>query len=104
MQHKKHYKSNELRVKEYSPTEKKLSQLKVYPNPADDFISIEIPYFDSEYLDIIIYNELGKEVYNKGGFLTGSIQSINISNLTTGIYIVKVGKGKDWKSVKFIRK
>lgn len=98
------YKSNEFKIEEYDKAKKKNFKLEVFPNPAEDVINVELPYFVDDYLEIKIYNSMGKMVYSKSGFSTGTTYEINISDLPSGIYIVKAGKFNTWKSAKFIRK
>lgn len=63
----------------------KLSDLKVYPNPVKDRINLAAT---KEIKDLIIYNLLGQEVMRKAVNSTNS--SVDISNLKTGTYILKV--------------
>lgn len=57
--------------------------LKMFPNPAKDNISIQTP--NNEVKKVVIYNVLGREVLN-----TTTIQNVSISNLISGVYIVKI--------------
>ncbi len=67
----------------------KQNELKIYPNPATDIIHIEIPSFShGSRLKYIIYNVVGG--LEKEGYLIKTKSSINISNLSTGNYMVKI--------------
>ena len=62
--------------------------LKIYPNPAKDFITVEIDDYNSQ-VQVEVLNLLGQVV------LTQSIDSelsnrINTSNLDAAVYLVKV--------------
>lgn len=61
--------------------------LKVYPNPANETLFINRSTSNTETLGI--YNALGELVINKE--LNQTNESINIANLSPGIYIVKSG-------------
>lgn len=58
--------------------------LKVYPNPARDFITLEGV---DEASDIFIFNSLGIEMLHQK---TGASRHINIQHLPKGLYLVKV--------------
>jgi beta-glucosidase len=63
------------------------SSVSIYPNPANDFITVRSDYFGS----IEIFNALGKlELITT---LKDYQQNINISNLKTGIYLLKITSG-----------
>jgi hypothetical protein len=64
--------------------------LSVYPNPSDGIIHLKFKGIERARTQIEIYNSLGDKVYsnviNKSGNFT---EEINISNLPTGVYIIK---------------
>jgi len=67
----------------------------IYPNPTRDFINIDLKNnFKSK---VQIFNVFGKEVFNKQ-FIQNFI-SIDISNFTKGIYILKINN----KTTKLIK-
>ena len=59
--------------------------MSVYPNPATDQIGITL----SQNADIVIYNIMGQNVMTVEGH--AGANTINISNLTSGIYFVNAG-------------
>jgi hypothetical protein len=59
------------------------SQLKVYPNPAADILTIECPF---EVQSIALYDLSGQVVIMK----SGSLKNIIVSSINKGIYILKV--------------
>ena len=61
------------------------NDIKIYPNPTDDFINIENPS-DSEY-SIGIYNDKGQKLISKSSF---GISNINVSDLPCGLYIITI--------------
>lgn len=60
----------------------------VYPNPASNFISIQLPNL-SEYSEIQIQNILGKTVL-KQTIINTNTAEINIENIPAGQYFVKI--------------
>jgi len=65
----------------------------VYPNPASDIINIRV----EANTNIIIYNQLGAEVY-RSKLLAGKT-SIDISNFSKGVYFI----GADYCGTRFVR-
>lgn len=64
-------------------------QLYIYPNPANDVIYI------SHNINFVIVDMAGKVVQNSNGSTT-----IDISNLTEGVYILKAENGTQFKFIK----
>lgn len=64
-----------------------LTNFKLYPNPAKNIVNIET---DSTFEQAILYNFFGKEI------MRTNLKVIDISNLSSGIYIIKI-KSKDEK-------
>ena len=61
------------------------TQMTVYPNPATDQLGITL----SRNSDIVIYNIMGQVVMTAEGHIGGN--TLDISNLTSGIYFVNAG-------------
>jgi hypothetical protein len=62
------------------------AQLKLYPNPAGDFIHIQIPNSGALVDEIAVYDLTGRLVLLKSGSVP---QRIDISNLPAGLYLVQ---------------
>ena len=62
--------------------------LKVYPNPATDFIKIEIPLVDTGRVNLELYNSSGVKVLEKQLGYQPVLQ-INVSNIPSGNYYLK---------------
>lgn len=74
------------------------STLKIYPNPTNDYISIEIPNNNST-IEIINYNgQLVKRIMAKN-----QITEINISSFKSGIYLIKISDDKGVLTKKIIK-
>jgi len=68
--------------------------LLIYPNPADDYITIELDSYDYEDARITIINQLGQIVVSHTTS-TFSTTNINVGNYPTGLYQVSVATEKD---------
>lgn len=71
-------------------------ELKAYPNAVTDFLNIKTSV--SEKLDITIYNTLGKLVDRTNG------TRVDMSDLSSGLYIVNVRAGAKVASLKIFKK
>jgi len=58
----------------------------VYPNPANDFINITSQTSGDK--NVVVYNVLGKQVINT----TINTERLDISNLNSGVYIIKISQ------------
>lgn len=74
-----------------------VEMIKIYPNPAQDFIKIEL--LDEVNLDGLSYeivNTLGQNMMNKTDLLN-KVNSIDVSNVEKGTYVIKVYNDKGIK-------
>jgi hypothetical protein len=76
-----------------------IAGLKVYPNPVSNGV-LHIESNLNTERTISLYNVLGKEVLNT----TTSNNTINIANLNSGIYIVKITEGGKTATKKLVVK
>jgi Secretion system C-terminal sorting domain/Pregnancy-associated plasma protein-A len=75
---------------------------KVYPNPVQNMATIEyIPAAQFGAKHISIYNSTGKNVFNTE--INKTKTTINLSNLISGLYIIRIGEGKKAYSTKLIK-
>ena len=58
-------------------------KIRLYPNPAVDFVNIDLPF--SGEVSLELYNTFG-EIVKTGGFLSSGILNYNISNINSGVY------------------
>jgi hypothetical protein len=81
------------------------SELSVYPNPAVNFISLELPglVLDSNSR-LQVFNLNGQLVLEKSIIDESSLQNIEINNLTSGFYVVKLTTGSQSFTEKLILK
>jgi hypothetical protein len=67
-----------------------VKQLEIYPNPAQNKITVTLA--SSEYTPYTVYNTLGKTVIQ--GAMNNLHNTIDLSNLPTGVYILRTNDGK----------
>ncbi len=78
-------------------------QLKLYPNPANDEINLQLYGLEGHYR-VSVVNTVGKEVLTKQLEVTGGyITTLDISRLPKGLYYLLVSDGKEKISRQFIR-
>jgi subtilisin family serine protease len=73
----------------------------VYPNPTSSKV-----YFDNSnfnFKEVTIYNYLGQEVAKTSFSNNINNQEIDMSNLATGVYVLKFSDGATSKSVKVVK-
>lgn len=80
-----------------------LNSLEVYPNPAIDKFSLSLDMAESENVSIDVLDITGKVVFSKnlGRLSAGqNIQSLDVSNLEAGIYLVNISVGNKQATTK----
>lgn len=75
------------------------SNFKLYPNPVKD--SFVISYKDENMLNVSIHNLLGKQVMKTK--ISSSIETVDVSNLSKGTYIVSINSDNVHESFKIIK-
>ncbi|MGM0649664.1 MAG: T9SS type A sorting domain-containing protein, partial [Bacteroidota bacterium] len=81
---------DEVSINEYTDvTENVDNKINVFPNPANNVVNIE----NAENADISILNMLGQEVVSQAA--TSSRETVNISDLSNGTYIIRIEDGNE---------
>jgi hypothetical protein len=75
------------------------AKFKIYPNPATTELTIEN---NSTISGISIVNMLGQQVLSKT--VTNSIEVVNVSNLQSGVYLLKVDSENGSSTQRFVKK
>ncbi|MCG2612039.1 T9SS type A sorting domain-containing protein [Flavobacterium sp. SM15] len=75
-----------------------VASFKVYPNPVKDILNIT---YSSDITSVEVYNMLGQNVITKS--INATLGQIDMSNLTSGNYIVKVTSDGMTKSIKVVK-
>jgi hypothetical protein len=83
----------------------KLIDLKVFPNPAIDYINILIEDVDVKNVKIELYNLEGKLIYNEQWENSGSAHQLQLNNFSSSQYILRIideqnGKVNSFKIIK----
>lgn len=73
-------------------------RIMVYPNPAEDIVSVSLPLPDNEFV-IEIYSSLGQKLFS-----TSETTMIDISNFTSGIYLFTLKQNNNIRTTKIIIK
>ena len=75
-----------------------LEELRIYPNPATSVLNIK----NAENATIEIYNILGQILYTKNEI--SIYEQIEVSQFTSGTYLMKIKNGNTVKTSKFVKK
>ena len=77
--------------------------IKLYPNPANDYLVLEIPQqFDMQNFQAVIINSEGKTL--KTSSLSGPKPYLSIVNLPSGLYLLRIENQQVKASKRFIKK
>ncbi len=72
--------------------------INIFPNPAADFINIQLANKNKEYT-VVVMNTLGEQVLN-----SNNTASLNLKSLAPGIYFIKVRQDNEISVSKFIKR
>jgi hypothetical protein len=78
-----------------------LSNISIYPNPANSMFTIAIPQNAATPEAYTIYNSLGQVVGN--GKFASNQQSVDVSTYANGVYFVKINGEGSAKTLQFIK-
>ncbi len=76
-----------------------LKDLKAYPNPVTDLLSIS---YTENIHSVEVFNLLGQKIMDKAP--NNTQVTINLSDVETGAYLVRVSSGKAQKTFKILKK
>lgn len=82
------------------------ASLKVFPNPVDENVNIQIEIRQNTNLNISVNNLLGKTIFMENKDLNEGIQTMNINlrNLPAGIYFLNLSDGQEIISHKIMKR
>jgi hypothetical protein len=82
------------------------ASLKVFPNPVDENMNIQIEIRQNTNLNISVNNLLGKTIFTENKDLQEGIQTMNINlkNLPAGIYFLNLSDGQEIISHKIMKR
>lgn len=78
------------------------SSIKIYPNPTKDFLNIELDILNNNSTKLQILNSLGQIVSEEK--IKDPKSKINLSQLSSGVYTLKIFTENDYKTFKIIKK
>lgn len=80
------------------------AQIKLFPNPTQAQLTLEVDATNAGQYQVEIYNLLGSQILNTQGFaaLGNSQHTIDVSSLATGSYILRFINGQDAISQSFV--
>lgn len=83
-----------------------MTNVRVYPNPAQDVLNLEVNASQASEMSIAIYNIAGQKVIETSANLHTGINapSVNVSSLNSGIYFVTVKANGFENTMKFVVK
>jgi len=91
---------NELRF-----LERDINQLHIYPNPADDLLTLEFSIEKpDESIFIIVTDLLGRNLQTQKSKMTAGSMDLDIASLTAGTYLVTVTTKDEILTQKFVKK
>jgi hypothetical protein len=67
-------------------------EISVYPNPASDYLIVNVRDDLYEHISILMYDQLGRLVINEKNYDTGIL---DVSNLKSGLYFMLIRRGSD---------
>lgn len=76
--------------------------MKLYPNPSNGLVNLELNNVNNENLQVEVYNVIGKLIYKAQ--ITENVTEINLTEMSSGIYYVSVNNGNAKKVSKLMIK
>lgn len=71
-----------------------LSNLVMYPNPADEAIQIQVSFSEAENISFQVLNSQGQMVFSQNaGFSSNFNTNIDVSNWSAGLYLLQINNG-----------
>ena len=80
-----------------------LNNVKVYPSPFRNEITIDLPLHSSEQYNIDVFSLMGEKVYSIRAGNGGSSKRLDLGFLSRGIYMVRVSNSVSSKNIKIVK-
>ena len=77
------------------------SGIKIYPNPVNDNLNLEIKYPGSEKMELTVYNVLGEKIFQRN--VTAGKTILNSSGFSKGIYFLRLAGRNVSTSKSFVK-
>lgn len=92
----------EIKIGSYEEITKRELQLKVFPNPATDQVTVMIPFFMETESTLEIINNYGTVIY-KIDNIKGPSQLLDVSSFVNGIYFIRCTGDGEQVTTKFVK-
>ncbi|MDX5438526.1 MAG: T9SS type A sorting domain-containing protein, partial [Pontibacter sp.] len=94
-----------MQVSEIADTDTYFAKTAVYPNPFQDVVTLDLGEKEVELAEVVVVSQTGQVVYKESKLeLTNNKLSLDLSDLKTGMYILKytdkTGKSESFKLIK----
>ena len=86
-----------------SITETGLNEIKIFPNPVNDILSVNTGDLKGDY-DMQIFNTVGETVDKTNGALNGQLVQTDVSKFASGMYVLRLATSAGIINSKFIVK
>ncbi|HNX22285.1 MAG TPA: T9SS type A sorting domain-containing protein, partial [Bacteroidales bacterium] len=73
----------------------------IYPNPARDFVNIQLAQFPSEPVTVKLFNNCGKLLLSQP--IGNNGETISLKSFPVGIYLLQLENGRNKELVKVIK-
>jgi hypothetical protein len=77
-----------------------IQKIKLYPNPTNTNLVLEMPYDNIINSEVIIYNIFGEQLLKTQ--ITNYLTQIDVSHLRNGTYFTEIKCGNSKKSTRFV--
>ena len=91
-----------LQIGSFEEVQKRDLQLKVFPNPTSDQVTVLIPFFMETGSTIEIINTSGTTIY-KNEQIKGSSYLLDVSSFTNGIYLIRCSGNGEQVTTKLVK-
>lgn len=82
-----------------SVEEETYSTIKIFPNPVNDILQIQLPLEANS--ELIIYDVLGKVVFEQ--YVNRSLNQIDMSTMSSGLYLLRISSETTTKTFKLVK-
>ena len=89
-------------IGQFEEIQKRQTNITIYPNPANEQITVSLPFYMDKNVDIAIYNTLGVAVLSQHHAKGGEI-NIDIQSLQAGAYVIRCTKENKVVSKFFVK-